>query len=479
MTEVLGVSVGASAVRMARPNLRLHTSGEPPLDFHNDTVDAHRDRSEEVAAESIGVVLAQSNGDRYVEATGVAYRDQQQFGDLQRAMQQQSIHNYRLVPEARAALAYLEATGGLGDAATIALYDLGSSGLTISVVDRSTGEVLLAERTTDISGSDFDRLIRDNQLAKHGVDLHTVYGPDNHEFGEFTSRCRIAKEQLSTSGAVCLPGESGVILISRESFEALVTVPIEYSARLVRDVVTRSPQYVDALFLIGGGARIPLVESILRSWTGLPVVTPADPEAVAAKGAALLATPVDLASSQHAFSHHAPSLDAASPHPAAQAVPSDRHVAAGGAPGTALSGAPDWLSPEPVDRSATSKRKVRGAALVAGGLAAIAALGLTLGYGNSEDSTSAPADSGQTLTTVPSTSRPAPTTTTPPPTTTTVEPPPPPPPVETYEAPQRQAPAPAPAPPPPPPPPLIPGLPQFQLPQIQLPPPPVIQLPRF
>ena len=72
--------------------------------------------------------------------------------------------------------------------------------------------------------------------------------------------------------------------ISRESFEALVTVPIEYSARLVRDVISRSPQHVDALFLIGGGARIPLVEAILRSWTGLPVVTPRDPEAVAAKG---------------------------------------------------------------------------------------------------------------------------------------------------------------------------------------------------
>nr|WP_296773657.1 Hsp70 family protein [Rhodococcus sp. (in: high G+C Gram-positive bacteria)] len=458
MTEVLGVSVGASAVRMARPDLRLHTSGERELDFHNDTVDAHFDRAEDVAAESIGVVLSQNNGERHVEATGVAYRDQQQFGDIQQAMMEQRLYNYRLVPEARAALAYLEASGEIGNFSTIALYDLGSSGLTISVVDRASGDVLLAERTTDISGSDFDRLICDNQLAKQGVDLDNAVG-----IAEFTTRCRIAKEQLSTSGAVCLPGDSGVILISRESFEALVTVPIEYSARLVRDVITRSPQRVDALFLVGGGARIPLVEAILRSWTGLPVVTPADPEAVAAKGAALLATPVN---------------NAPAPSSPLRSAPSPAQAAAGA---TALTGAPDWLSPEPVDRSVTSKRKIRGAALVAGGLAAVAAVGLTLGYGGSEDSTSAPADSEQTLTTqAPSTTRAVPTTTVaapPPPVTTTVAPAPvAPAPAETYEAPQYDDPAPAPAPAPAP---LIPGLPDFQLPQIQLPPPPVFELPRF
>ncbi|KZF08844.1 hypothetical protein A2J03_03790 [Rhodococcus sp. EPR-157] len=453
MTEVLGVSVGASAVRMARPDLRLHTSGERELDFRHDTVDTQRDRAEELAAETIGVVLAQNYGDRGVEATGVAYRDQQQFGDIQQAMSVQRLHNYRLVPEARAALAYLEASGEIGDFGTIALYDLGSSGLTISVVDRATGNVLLAERTTDISGSDFDRLICDNQLAKQGVALQNSVGVE-----EFTTRCRIAKEQLSTSGAVCLPGESGVILISRESFEALVTVPIEYSARLVRDVITRSPQRVDALFLIGGGARIPLVEAILRSWTGLPVVTPAEPESVAAKGAALLATPV----------RDAPAVTPPSVLRDGPATPSGAR---------ALSGAPEWLSPEPVDRSVTSKRKIRGAALVAGGLAAVAALGLTLGYGGSEDPTSAPADSEQPLTTAPPTTSRT-TTTSLPPTTTVEAPAPAPAPVETYEAPVYERPAPEPAPAPAPPP-LIPGLPDFQLPQIQLPPPPVFELPRF
>ncbi|WP_072803644.1 Hsp70 family protein [Rhodococcoides yunnanense] len=447
MTEVLGVSVGSSAVRMARPDLRLHTSGEQELDFRSDTVDAYWDRAEELAAESIGVVLAQ-NGGNQVEATGVAYRDQQQFGEIQQAMARQRLYNYRLVPEARATLAYLEASGEIGDFGTICLYDLGSSGLTISVLDRRTGEVLLAERTTDISGDDFDRLICDNQLAKQGMELQNTLGVQ-----EFTSRCRIAKEQLSTSGAVCLPGDSGVILISRESFEALVTVPIEYSARLVRDIVARSPQYVDAVFLVGGGARIPLVEAILRSWTGLHVVTPRDPEAVAAKGAALLATPVET-----------PAL----PPPPATPLPA-----------MPLSGAPDWLSPEPVDRPGTSKRKIRGAALVAVGLGAIAALGLTLGYGGSEEPASAPADTVSTSTaTVPTTTRPAPTTTVAPAPPATTEAPAPAAPVETYEAPRYEEPAPAPAPAPAPPP-LIPGLPQIQLPQIQLPPPPVFELPRF
>ncbi|MDJ0362627.1 Hsp70 family protein [Rhodococcus sp. H29-C3] len=448
MTEVLGVSVGSSAVRMARPDLRPYSAGRQTgrqgLDFYSDTVDAYwQDRAEDVAAESIGVVLSQRNGCPEVEATGVAYRDQQQFGEIQQAMANQRLYNYRLVPEARAALAYLEASGELANFGTIGLYDLGSSGLTISVIDRASGEVLLAERTTDISGDDFDRLICDNQLSRRGAEPPPALG-----IAEFTSRCRIAKEQLSANGAVCLPGDSGVILISREAFEALVTVPIEYSARLLRDVLTRSPQYVDAVFLIGGGARIPLVETIIRSWTGLPVVTPRDPESVAAKGAALLATPVENLATEAASS-------------------------------LALTGAPEWLSPEPVDRPATSTRKVRGAALVAGGLAVIAALGLTLGYGNSDNSTSAPADNVEPTTTLPSTTRPAPSTTTVPrPTPQPVIPAPET--VETYEAPQYEDPTPAPAPEPAPePPPLIPGLPGLKLPQFQLPPPPVFELPRF
>ncbi|WP_247596208.1 MULTISPECIES: Hsp70 family protein [unclassified Rhodococcus (in: high G+C Gram-positive bacteria)] len=448
MTEVLGVSVGSSAVRMARPDLRLYSADRPTgrqgLDFYSDTVDAYwQDCAEDVAAESIGVLLSQRNGNPEVEATGVAYRDQQQFGEIQQAMANQRLYNYRLVPEARAALTYLEASGELANFGTIGLYDLGSSGLTISVIDRASGEVLLAERTTDISGDDFDRLICDNQLSRRGAEPPPVLG-----IAEFTSRCRIAKEQLSVNGAVCLPGDSGVILISREAFEALVTVPIEYSARLLRDVLTRSPQYVDAVFLIGGGARIPLVETIIRSWTGLPVVTPHDPESVAAKGAALLATPVENLATEAASS-------------------------------LALTGAPEWLSPEPVDRPATSTRKVRGAALVAGGLAVIAALGLTLGYGNSDNSTSAPTDTVEPTTTVPSTTRPAPSTTTVPrPTPQPVVPVPEP--VETYEAPQYEDPTPVPAPAPAPePPPLIPGLPGLKLPQFQIPPPPVFELPRF
>ncbi|KQU47108.1 hypothetical protein ASG84_08250 [Rhodococcus sp. Leaf278] len=451
MTEVLGVSVGASAVRMARPDARPHNSGR--LDFHHDTVDAYWDRAEELAAESIGVVLSQSGDSGPVQATGVAYRDQQQFGEIQQAMASQRLYNYRLVPEARAALQYLEASGELGHFGTIGLYDLGSSGLTISVIDRGTGQVLLAERTIDISGDDFDRLISDNQLAKQGVDI-----ADNQELSQFTARCRVAKEQLSTSGAVCLPGEGGVILISREAFESLVTVPIEYSARLVRDVIGRSPKHVDALVLIGGGARIPLVESILGAWIGLPIITPADPESVAARGAALLATPVADTSRPPT---PPPALRQSSSEPAS------------------LSGAPDWLSPDPAsDKPIDSKRKVRGAVLVAGGLVAVAALGLSLGYGGgSTQPTSAPAETTAPITavpttprtTIPRTSAPPTTTTTVPPTTEAAQAP-----ARTYSEPDYVPPAaPAPAPP------LIPGLPQIQLPQIQLPPPPVFQLPRF
>ena len=101
-----------------------------------------------------------------------------------------------------------------------------------------------------------------------------------------------AKEQLSTSTAVALPAREGLVLLSRENFEDLITVPIEDSARALRDTVTSADKPVDAVVAVGGGARIPLIAAVLERWTNLPVVVPDEPEAVAARGAALLARPI-------------------------------------------------------------------------------------------------------------------------------------------------------------------------------------------
>ncbi|MGB3771037.1 MAG: Hsp70 family protein, partial [Rhodococcus sp. (in: high G+C Gram-positive bacteria)] len=285
MTSVLGVSVGTSAVRLARPIQGLRAGMEAA--FRHRAIDTTFDQAEQLAAESIGVILADPAEPESISATSVAYRDDAQAGAVARAMARQHIVNYRLVPEVHAAVRFLRSTGDLEGLHVVGMYDLGSSGLSVSVVDLDDGRILASERSFDVSGNVFDAMIRDSQIGRQQDGLSDVDGR------EFELRCRVAKEQLSSSGAVCLPGIGGLILLSREAFESMAAVPIENSARLTRAVLARAGKPVDALIMIGGGSRIPLVRSTLAGWVGLPTVTPAEPELVAAKGAALSATPVE------------------------------------------------------------------------------------------------------------------------------------------------------------------------------------------
>jgi hypothetical protein len=88
-----------------------------------------------------------------------------------------------------------------------------------------------------------------------------------------------------------MPGEGGLVLLSQDSFDSLIDGAVKSSARLAREVIERSGRTPDAAVLIGGGANIPLVTSVMESWLDLPVIVPAQPELVAAEGAALLAVP--------------------------------------------------------------------------------------------------------------------------------------------------------------------------------------------
>ncbi|MFC9766874.1 Hsp70 family protein [Rhodococcus jostii] len=283
MTSVLGVSVGASAVRFACHDA---VTLETPI-FQSRSVTATLERPEELAAESIGTVLAERDEADEVQAIGVAYQDEAQAGAVQAAMSRLQIGNFQLVPEVTAALQMLEMSGELGDHSTLVFYDLGSSGLTVTVVDRDSGMVLSSARSDQISGDLVDRLICDNQLELHRF----AHPADAAAALALAARCRDAKEQLSTNGAVCMPGEGGLLLLSQDSFDSLIVGPVETSARLTREVIRRSGRLPDAAVLIGGGAHIPLVTSVMESWLDLPVIVPAQPELVAAEGAALLARP--------------------------------------------------------------------------------------------------------------------------------------------------------------------------------------------
>ncbi|WP_063629959.1 Hsp70 family protein [Nocardia sp. BMG51109] len=292
MSSVLGVSVGAGVIRVARPHPGNPAGHFAPDRFDLQAAQVREQRVAEVAAEAVGAALAAAPD---ITATSVAYRSEQHARSVRGALARRQLTNYELVPEVVAALEFLQAAGELPGLRTIALYDLGSSGLSVSVVDVAGRQVHYSERTSDISGDYLDSLIREQQITAGRI----AHPADPAGLAELDQLCRQAKEQLSTTTAVALPSEHGLVLISQESFEALIMLAVESSARMTRDVITRSEQAVQAVVVIGGCARIPLVARVLERWLGMPVTVPPDPESVVVRGAALLGRPTPPMAQPH------------------------------------------------------------------------------------------------------------------------------------------------------------------------------------
>ncbi|WP_068154501.1 Hsp70 family protein [Rhodococcus phenolicus] len=470
MSSVLGVTVGESAVRIVRPIDRT----APSAGYQFQVVDTGRDDPARLAAQTLGVLFQTGVAGEPIDTVGVVYRDTTQADRIRAAMAEQGLDRFGLVSESEAALAYLRATGELCTD-TAVFYDLGDSGLTVTVVDLPSGQVL-AGRTDTVGGRVFDAAIRAHQLGTNGVWL-----PDDPATStEFDAQCREAKEQLSASDAVAVPGAAGLILMSRDTFDPLIAQCVESSARFVRDIVERAGRDPEAIVLLGGGAHIPLVQEVLRSWLKLPLVVPHEPELVLAKGGALLAgQPKD----------RFPAVTARIVPPSATeriARPAQAPAGVGGfastdqrtdriarskdRPGDAddSDGSRSWLGMITARGPRVSGKQISGAGLAGTALMVVALIGVALGAGNTvfgstPSDESAPAE---TVVTTPPSSKPQPKPAVAPApvtTTTTVEPDP----VTTT---QRQVP---PAPEPPPPPAMIPGL------NIPVPVLPTVELPRF
>ncbi|MGV9676189.1 Hsp70 family protein [Nocardia sp. NPDC003482] len=371
MSSVLGVSVGAGAIRIARS--RSGNSAErfaPDLfDLHALSVDDHP--MAEVAADGLAAALTLD-----ISATAIGFRNEQHARALRAALARRQLTNYELVPEAVAALQFLQSSGETHGYRTIALYDLGSSGLSVTVVDVASRRVVHSERTSDISGDYLDSLIREQQIASGRI----AHPADPAGLAVLDSLCRQAKEQLSINTAVALPSEHGLVLISQENFEALITLAVESSARMTRDVIMRSEQAVQAVVALGGCARIPLVPKVLGRWLGMPVVVPDRPEAVVARGAALLARPA---------------RPIGAPQPPPLVIEETEQLQ------------PAWLVEEPaprprrdpvdeldIERPRGRRRELSVAGVAVGALVVVAAVGLGLGWapqvlqGNSQSSKS-------------------------------------------------------------------------------------------
>ncbi|QIS01938.1 Hsp70 family protein [Nocardia brasiliensis] len=182
-----------------------------------------------------------------------------------------------IVDEPLAQLRYLRFTGQLPDSGSVLLYDLGSSGLTITHADCRTDTILAGKRSTVLGGDGYDALLR-WQLARGGVLTDKL-----------TSRRH--RESLSSERVVTAidPISGGREVVTRSDLAELCSASIHHSASFVHQLIEESGVRPEALVLLGGCTRNPSIRDELAELIDLPIIYDPEPDYVSARGAVLLA----------------------------------------------------------------------------------------------------------------------------------------------------------------------------------------------
>lgn len=262
------------------------------------------------ASEALGTEV------RRAVVTVPAYFDDAQRQATRDAGRLAGLEVVRIVNEpTAAALAYGLGLGARAESATVAVYDLGGGTFDISILriipaepdaragdDAASGEpaffqVLATAGDTHLGGDDVDHLLIElftremgDQLGRQLIlqDLDPATRRALKAFAE-TVKHRLS-EHDSASVEIALDGPARYQrTISRSEFEAMITPWVERSLvaceRALRDAADRVDQ-IDAVVLVGGSTRIPLVRQRVGELFGLEPYTALDPDEVVALGAA-------------------------------------------------------------------------------------------------------------------------------------------------------------------------------------------------
>ncbi|RJS26208.1 Hsp70 family protein [Corallococcus sp. H22C18031201] len=182
----------------------------------------------------------------------------------------------------------------------VLVVDLGGGGLEVCVV-QVTGddlEIITTGADPTLGGLDFDARIAEalvSDLSEQGVPRpeHLL------DWGPLRSTAENTKLTLSEreQAEVSLPAGT-VPPLTRERAEALTADLAQRVVSVTREVLESnalSPQGLDAVVLVGGQSRAPLVRRRLEESLGVPVREEADPRGAVARGAALLGQALLLA----------------------------------------------------------------------------------------------------------------------------------------------------------------------------------------
>ncbi len=192
-----------------------------------------------------------------------------------------------------AALAY-----GIGidpsEEKTVAVYDLGGGTFDISILSIHQGifEVLSTHGDTYLGGDDFDRAIINHWIQENQLIADTI-NEDKNLQQELRLRAEEAKRTLSSQ-----PVYTGTINgaidchIERHTFETLIAPTVARTIESCKQAMADAklqPEQIDAVIMVGGSTRVPMVYEAVSAFFGKPANNQLNPDEVVALGAAIQA----------------------------------------------------------------------------------------------------------------------------------------------------------------------------------------------
>jgi molecular chaperone DnaK len=186
----------------------------------------------------------------------------------------------------------------------IAVYDLGGGTFDISILEISSGvfSVKATNGDTHLGGEDFDNALvshlADRFQSETGIDLRE----DRGALQRLREQAEKAKHELSTSleTEINLPFIAAdaegpkhlVTTVKRSEFEILVSELVDRTLDPCKNALADAglkPQHIDAVILVGGQTRMPLVQKRVSDFFGRMPHKGVNPDEVVAVGAAVQA----------------------------------------------------------------------------------------------------------------------------------------------------------------------------------------------